>query len=336
MRPTILELVDKLLIEQKNQLRWAEQNFETIENGHFSAIAINNDECVLTPYPEFSAIVYRGQNRYYEPTLPSLFRKPVSTVDILVERIRVAEFELLLHEHPAIADFDSTQIMGLRLRIDYEGLAQHYHLKTELLDFTSNPLVAAFFACCEYDEITDKYRPIEKARYEGVFFTLNTAFDMSEEQEPFSSVVGLQPLSRPGDQYAWGYRLAQGTSLNARRFVTTIHFTHDAKASKKIFEYFAGGAKLFPDDPVAEKTREIARAKKLSKQAFQLAKSRYEHDMDELSLLTELTRKGFEIVDTQHIAFTFTEKMQIENHWKSRKTDLLSRIHWSKALYLPN
>lgn len=336
MRPSVLELVDRLLVEQKIQLRWAEQHFNTIEDGHFSAIAINDDECVLAPYPEFSAIIYRGQGQYYEPALPSLYRKPLSPVEIMAERIRVAEFELLLHGHPAIADFNSERIMNLRLRVDYEGLAQHYHLKTELLDFTTNPLVAAFFACCEYDEITHEYRPIMEARHEGVFYTLNTAFEISDEQELFSSVVGLQPLSRPGDQYAWGYRLAKGVSLNDRRFVMTIHFAHDPKMAKKIFEYFDGGAKLFPYDPVAEKAWEIAQAKKLSKKAFLLAKSRYGQDIDEQSLLADLTRKGLEIVDTQHISFTSAEKVQIETHWKSRKADLLSRIHWRRALYPPN
>jgi hypothetical protein len=335
MRPTVLELVDRLLVEQKSQLRWAEQHFETIEDGHFSAIAINDDECVLAPYPEFSAIVYRGQSQYHEPALPSLYRNSLSTVEIMVERIRVAEFELLLHGHPAIADFNSVRIMGLRLRVDYEGLAQHYHLKTELLDFTTNPLVATFFACCEYDNNIHKYQPIMDAKNDGVFYTLNAALDISDEQEPFSSIVGLQPLSRPGDQYAWGYRLAKGASLNARQFVTTIHFAHDAKASKKIFEYFDGGAKLFPYDPVTEKAKEIAQTSKLSKQAFQLAKLRYGQDKDEQSLLADLTRKGLEIVDTQHIAFTFAEKAQIEIHWKSRKSDFLSRIHWKRALYPP-
>lgn len=40
------------------------------------------------------------------------------------------------------------------------GLTQHYYNKSCLLDLTSNPQVAAFFATSIYDAKTDSYIPI--------------------------------------------------------------------------------------------------------------------------------------------------------------------------------
>lgn len=244
-----------------------------------------------------------------------------------------AEFELLLQQHPAISDFNKERIMGLRLRIDYEGLAQHFGLKTELFDFTSNPMVAAFFACCEFDHQTKKYHPILEPRDEGVVYALNEAFDTSVEEIPCSSIVGLQPLSRPGRQYAWACRLPKGATLNNRRFIETIRFAHDAKSSQKIFEYFEGGAKLFPHDPVVDKACAIAKSMILSEQAVLLAISRYRKGTNEESVLADLTRMGLEIVNYQPCPFSSTEREQIQKQWDRYKDVLLSRIHWRRACY---
>lgn len=41
--------------------------------------------------------------------------------------------------------------------VNEEGLAQHYGLRTEILDLTSNLDVAIFFAICKYNSKTDIY-----------------------------------------------------------------------------------------------------------------------------------------------------------------------------------
>lgn len=174
MRVTALELAKRLREEQESQYRWAEQHFDTLDDGHFMAVAMNDKECVLAPYPEFAALIYRGQKQYYEPCLSSLYRTSHSKIDRLLARIRVAEFQLLLFDHPAVVDFSGWSVMGLRFRIDYEGLAQHYGLETELIDFTSNPFVAAFFACCEYDNDSHESRPIMRAGQEGIIYTFTS------------------------------------------------------------------------------------------------------------------------------------------------------------------
>lgn len=333
MRVTALELAKRLREEQESLNRLAEQHFGALDDGHFTAVAMNDKEFVLAPYPEFTMSIYRGQNKYCEPCLPSLYRTSTSKIDRLLERIRVAEFQLLLFDHPAVVDFSSFSIMGLTLKIDYEGLAQHYGLKTELIDFTSNPFVAAFFACCEYDNNLQKYRPIMKAGQKGIIYSYLAAADMAGLWQPHSSIVGLQPLSRPAEQYAWCYRLPKRASLNSRRFVTSSQFVHDPRVSIKIFEHFEGGAKLFPYDPVSKKAREIASMKKLSRSAFDLAMTRYGQRMRKQSILNDLSRKGVEIVDDRETVFTEAEKAKAEKEWNERRPDLISRIHWRKVCY---
>jgi hypothetical protein len=334
VRVTAFELAERLQNEQRLELAWAQQHFETIDDGHFIAVAVNDYECTLVPYPEFAATIYRGQNEHYEPCLSSLYRTPHGWIDRLIAGIRIVEFQLLLSEHPAVVDFCNWSVMGHRLRIDYEGLAQHYHLETELIDFTSNPLVAVFFACCEYSKDSREYRPIMRAEKEGVIYTFNAAAEISTRpEESYLSAVGLQPLPRPAEQYAWGYRLPGGASLNSRPFVLAFSFAHDPKSSVKIFEYFEGGTKLFPLDPVENKARQLAAANRFSKEAFLLALTRCGESMEEQFILNALHRKGVEIVDVREIMFTETEKAEMERKWIERRDDLNSRIHWRRVCY---
>jgi hypothetical protein len=150
----------------------------------------------------------------------------------LVAEIKVAEFQRFLSDHPAVIDFSNLLVMGqLRIRIDFEALAQHYGLKTKLIDFTTNPFVAAFFACCECDPESDEYRPILGSKKEGVIYSYNDAAaigDPDGPEEPYPSVVGLQPLRRSAEQYAWCYRLPESASLN-RSNVSELQYNTRAK-----------------------------------------------------------------------------------------------------------
>lgn len=331
-RPSVLEIVERFASKQKAAQDWAGQYFETHPDEHFSAVAISETECVLVPYPEFSSVIFRGQTHFFDPCIPSLFRGYPSGIQIFIERIRLAEFEILLSKHPAVIDFSEMTVAGCRFRINYEALAQHYGIKTALFDFTSNPFVAAFFACCEYDYDLNEYHPVKVDGPPGVLYSINTAFDIALRPErPNSLAIGLQPLRRPGEQYAWCYRLPGRVSLNQQPLVRIHKFTHNAKISRRIFEMFDGGKKLFPFDLIAKKAYQISITNTFSHSAFSLAIAKYRGKKKEKNIYDELLKKGIRIESAPSVSFSTREIEDMSSEWNKRREDFIARIHYRMA-----
>ncbi|MEX0595331.1 MAG: FRG domain-containing protein, partial [Candidatus Paceibacterota bacterium] len=234
----------------------------------FDQITNHNGKTDLVPARQ-KLFLYRGQHEDWENCNSALYRDHKPNDDSgFVSILKTYELEIVLSKHPAVKDLVNTGY-----NINFEGLAQHYGLATNLIDFTSDHHVAAFFGCTNYE--SGKYFPVEsdfgKTGY-GELYKINTAALWEKHGGKFIPLfepIGLQVFSRPELQKAYGVKGVKKNSAT-KRYI----FKHDFKASKKIFDLFEGGNSLFPPDPLAKKVKEIKDSNTFSLNSIILLKDR--------------------------------------------------------------
>lgn len=117
--------------------------------------------------------LFRGQSNNF-PLLPSIARKDPHLNTTSIEKKMLDDLKRR-----------SQLLISKPFRTDWEWLvyAQHFGLKTRLLDWTSNPLTALWFACTEESEI-------KKPAYVYVLSTENDMLvDLSENDSPFENLT---------------------------------------------------------------------------------------------------------------------------------------------------
>ena len=229
------------------------------------------DNCLIYYGEEFPTFVYRGQTKFYDECKPTIFRKKTETGEIdLVEKLidltRSMLFEEALSFHPYIklvndrqkiehlarhpnkhVQFISKFLYDYPFYVNRKGILQHYGFPTNLLDTTSNIDVAAFFATCENDETTNKYKPIEH-KENGVLYVI--AWFFPEMYNRFE-LIGWQPLTRPKEQRASSLNLLENDNLNVMRYVLKFQFQHDISCSRNYCDtYTTGEDNLFSEDKI--------------------------------------------------------------------------------------
>lgn len=327
-----MTLLNNVELELRQSTEWIEQNLGLLPRGSFSAVAIDDKYCKLLPYPEFAIFLFRGQDRLHDPCLSSLYRENLTAIQRFAERVRNAEFELLLKNHPAVRDVSHASIDDHLIKIDYNGLAQHYGLKTDLIDFTSDPRVAAFFACCRFNKETGRYEPIMQTEGYGVFYKFNflmsTMISIGQKNatEFGSRIIGQQPLPRPGEQCAFSYRLGRKQCLNKQKLLNIYKFQHNVQASMKIYEKFEGGKLLFPPDLLEEKIEYLKMSKSFSKGAFHIAFERYGKTDKKISMRNDLLKAGYSLTEKNVVAFSSAEMDFLLTEWQNERNEFFSKI----------
>ena len=144
---------------------------------------------------------YRGENRYYKNLTPSLYRTAKSfdpALEIARDEIKLLDFFDILEQFPQIKLAKKDH-----MRVDYSALAQHYGLRTPLVDFSSDIAAAAFFATHEFR--SGDYYPITQGY--GYIKVLTYIPFMNKELDTRFHMIGLQPFLRPGIQCAFGLKM---------------------------------------------------------------------------------------------------------------------------------
>lgn len=228
-----------------------------VDNKHFS----------LLPGPEFSPRLYRGQNKFYENCVPSLFRTPMTRITYLVSLLKKFEFYKFMAKHPLVNYLSNWYIDGKKFKIDLEGLSQHYGFSTAMIDLTRSKNVAMFFAVSEKNNAGGHYYPILDESREAVLYEIDLKGILSNNPKDFN-VVGFQALPRPYAQKAYSVFIGSRNNFNALPCVCCKRFRINRAESIKYFEMFEGGAKLFPNDIVDDIALEIINSNEIDREVL--------------------------------------------------------------------
>lgn len=128
-------------------------------------------------WPMPKPVIFRGESKQYEKFLcPSIFRDGKNEQEF-------DEYENFYREYSRGTNrdvmFDKLHSVPHPLSLPFIGLAQHYGVKTRLLDVTLNPLVALYFAASSNPD-ADGY----------IFFFIENFLDVS----PYKALHNLDDL----------------------------------------------------------------------------------------------------------------------------------------------
>ena len=334
--PNLQEVVKQILQEEEKRLEEMNQPrlvlesypsaihkpfveyFNDFDEHQFIAVRLSSREPLrpekfaFKPNMKNRAFLFRGQNGFYDPSTPSLLRKTEGRY--VVENIFYEEFVMALKDHPLIRLFWNGIELGGHcyfFEVNYYGLAQHYGLKTSVMDLTSDVEVAKFFAATDYDEKHDTYTPVlDESRY-GVFYY----WDNVRHPLAFMPVtggnlsnIGLQVFPRSGRQSGFLYSMYRGQNFHDCPFVKYKLFRHDAAIAKQIYKNARKGKLYFPEDELSSLARRIRNSKVLSGEAFIANLSANPKDNKNKNY-ADCKSAGIEIdFIKSHITFDLTEK----------------------------
>ena len=256
---------------------------------------------------------YRGQTEKKDPCKPSLFRGLTSKQQF-IERLKLCEFSVLLHKHPMSAIFDDGLTNELRngkkehrsLYIDDEALGQHYGIKTQYLDLTTDKWVAAFFACCDYkvnpSSERDMYEKHSKDTV-GVFYVYQATPDYTSNGN--LRPIGLQPYSRPVFQAGYIKRIEEKDNFNT--MATAIPFRFHSGCTSILYWLFNQSGHIQPPEMIELKAKRIAQEEQyFSQAAYELTHRRYYAELtdDEFESMIE----GYDLKKGVKPLVDFTEE----------------------------
>ena len=288
------------------------------DEGRYSYVADKNNKNIvrLMPFSQSPFRFYRGQSRYYEHCVPSLYRpdnlEEFSQEDnIIASRLKTSEFILLLYSHP-IYSYLCQNISGNPI-----AMAQHYGFPTEYLDITNSKWVAAFFASTAYNWETDTYYPVGREFGFGVMY-ISKEYKPGNLPEPFfikNGVIGYQYFDRPTKQSSFGFVMSGDEDFNDCEYFDKVFFRHDIEASKIVFDMSYQQRRFIPRDTLSKLARTIQNSKEVTKRAIQLCQQLF-YPYEETGFFEDIVKKkGWAIRDSDKPIAEFPAE-ELDREWK--------------------
>ena len=306
----------KDVFEVFDYIRWSGWNIPWYNPPRFECMEITRTQLCAVPLPTMP--LFRGQNYYYDPSYPSLYRRKWSDREKFERLVQLEDFSVLLSQNPEVQS-----LIDSGLEVNVMGLAQHYGLETDIMDLTNSFGVAAFFATSYYDRLADRYCPILNYVSRGVIY-MDICMGMLPEGCGFPTVlpIGQESLARPGEQRGFGVKLSESENFN-QFFALRYFFWHNPAASMKCFGIFGEGHALFPYDPMAEKVRLMKKYRIYGRDSVEKVyhSSGLFPDLDFDSLLQNMQKDGCKIFPSTPFQYTedelnFVRRRFQMNGWK--------------------
>lgn len=332
---TLLDVLDLIALGEE---RWFEDCsimrslFPTYtQEGKFETMGMPDGKTSLRPCSLSFNNYYRGEREFHKECKPSLYRRSMTPAKQFVERLKYEELCLLMEDYPLVQYYRNG--IGVKspdgsaeiyeLYIDKLALAQHYGICTELMDFTVDKFVAAFFACTKCDSSGEYYINDEDGY--GCFYHY-VDDNLLYGKHGKLRAVGLQPFSRPGEQAGYVLPMSEAEDLN-NLVLEAIHFKHNRKVSEFIFNYTNRSKKLFPKSILDDKAMIIKKSRVFSRKAYEMAKFDFYPDESDGVLMSYLEKENMSLCEDPVVAFT---RQEIENFYKEwengGEVEFLSKI----------
>lgn len=243
---------------------------------------------VLRPLSRSPFTYFRGQSFFYESCLPSLYRFEGEHLEEETVRsyFQTAEMILVMRTHPVIRFLETRGIVidklgNLPLVVMYDGLAQHYGIKTCYMDFTNDIWTAIFFATTKFEgkdyhpKLVNEADDI-KERF-GVIYRLNYDSRIGPEDSTMGGIIpiGLQYFNRPGRQFGFVRNMSDVRDLHQVPRLERIFFRHDNEVAKLLFSLSQFSKKYMPEDSLVSIVERICADDTFSIQTIELVRRIY-------------------------------------------------------------
>ena len=256
---------------------------------------------------------YRGEPEVYESCSPSLLRIH-NEEDRIIAMLKCIEFELDIQRFPQV-EFAKKDYCN----VDYIALAQHYGLKTDYIDITSQLEIAAFFATQQYIG-GDRYVPKKEGIgvIKVITYILNPFSPMDNTQ---FKLIGLQPFLRPGRQAAFAIKLQPGEKLLETASVKFKQNSTDGMLVNYYFreldgKRFKDNTWLFPKEEIVQVVERISESKAISSAAVKLYCER--ENMPYADIEKMLKEKGLHIAPTPVYKLSKAQYDKMKRIYKER------------------
>lgn len=331
--PTIIDILQDIIREEESHtlnryplLHQENALARMMKEGYYLLMTSDsaNDEVELMPTSRTPMVFYRGQNKFFPHCVSSLCREKDTEKELMRSRLQICELQLCLISHPVIWDFIikrfsyDNKLFDIKIPVHIEGLAQHYGIKTTLLDLTADKWVAAFFATTIYKN--GIYSPVdtsdEKCPKYGVFYRYRWALPTGNVRNNDIHAIGIQYFNRPGKQSAIVMNLPDGKDFNQVDGVERIFFRHDLSLSKLVYDLSQQSRKFFPDDLLANMMCDFLNKPLFSLEAAELCRTKYYPRKNKEDYYRAISNCGFMISEHSQLSFNQEETKKEYEYWE--------------------